>query len=204
MKLASAGDTPSGAFTEDGAAPSLDRKKGELMKATNVKGFVAPLLEMMSPAVQTLLTTFEASSCGCPGHEQDGFVLQEIQQTEVYREISHTSKLSSDCAHTTVCDSDEVTSPGLDGSRWGCGCLMQHTLTVVTYASLALLHKHHKEISDDEAGPDAVARAWKHDPLATIPDAVAHEARHVASIFEGLIDMERYGVIPRDDSTTRT
>lgn len=104
-------------------------------------------------------------------------------------------------------------SPSSSSSFWaeehGCGCSSRHVVTIMTYAFLLLLHKRDHEGScgagagadaDADAGPsdaegggdggDLPEPLWRKDPLRLLPAPVADEARHVAGMLRGLVEME--------------
>lgn len=82
-------------------------------------------------------------------------------------------------------------SEGIDSG--GCGCWSRHMLSVVTYAVLNLLYKQEMAVAvaAGVGGSPLSSFAWSVDPLAGLPKTVADEARHVAQMLEGLVEMER-------------
>lgn len=147
----------------------------ELMEASTVAEFVSPLLALMPPVVHDLLTTFNSTGCGCSGQAQDGLVLQAIQDTEAYREVTRIGRASN----SSVGDGEArggvsgdksggkgsrggLTPNGLnlsasmcpDGSASGCGCSSRHMLSIVTYSLLSLMHK--RKTGDQDGGDSGV------------------------------------------------
>lgn len=202
----------------DRGAPGTVPDDGrEFQEATTVTEFVPLLLARLPPIMKDLLTMFNTagySACSS-GQAQDGLVLQAIQGTQAYREVSRLESYSS--GGGDVCDDDnggarvaEREGPGgafrndsyPEGA--GCGCPSRHALSILTYALLTMLHKRDAAIPAGGAGVGVgggstvvgvvgagrAERVWHRDPLAILPKPVADEAVHVAGMLEGLMEME--------------
>ena len=285
-----------------GIAPVADNGSGMrgLADATSVAEFVPALLALLPPVVTDLLTTFnscepedqQATGGGKFQDEeklkeeeeihddskyQDGVVLQALQGTDVYKEITRMERSgwssgvvsaagsAAASAAAAVDRGDDVggakgpdacAAKGNDGcgpkcggadaqrapssqqaaaatavtplpstgpstpsssssasSFWaeehGCGCSSRHVVTIMTYAFLLLLHKRDHESSCvgyaagagtvpgdvDEGGDggsgDLPEPLWRKDPLRLLPVPVADEAKHVAGMLRGLVEMEK-------------
>lgn len=157
----------------------------ELQEATSVGTFVSSLLTHMHPAMRDLLTTFNSRGDCRVTEENDGLVLQAIQGTQVYQEISQMSR------STNPEDESYGKSQCPDDSAWGCGCSSRHVLSIVIYAILSLLHQSLRSRDSSEDESRRRDPLWRTDPLATLPSSVANEARRVATILEGMVDIER-------------
>lgn len=184
-------------------------------------------------AEDLLATTTEYAS----GKAQDGLILQAIQGTEIYQEVtnverwprsSHKLKLQQDenqaAAPSSPCctpalppapapapSPPAVSSPsGALSSAYsfcpkksGCGCSWRHEVSIVAYALLLLLHKRddHGEVCGVGAGAGSISEAgaggdnrppplWRKDPLHRLPPTVAVQAKHVAGMLVGLVELE--------------
>lgn len=94
-------------------------------------------------------------------------------------------------------------SPTSLSSYWAeehsCGCSSRHVVTIMAYAFLLLLHKRDHEGGHGGgagAGPgdgadDLPEPVWRKDPLQMLPTPVADEAKHVAGMLRGLVEMEK-------------
>lgn len=194
-----------------------------LREASTVQDFVPHLLALMPAAVQRLLTTFESTEvpnpCQC-GETEDGVVLQAIQGTPAYRELSRLERVDSTHDATNNDKGNDngsgVIFNGSNGQGNGaceendhdCGCSKRHALSMVTYAVLHLLHKQEvspadggleklqledksDQLSASVAGSSLSSTVWSVDPLAELPKPVAAEAIRVAQIMQGLVEMEQ-------------
>lgn len=241
------GDGGGGGRSEEGDGESATSQDADgnggkrLRDAKTVAEFVPPLLALLPPAVKDLLTTFNAISTAehALGQAQDGVVLQAIQGTEVYREVTRVER-SSRCSR-----SDSVSSSGSGSAGQGqgqghvvrasrphllpspppspsclrlshdseCGCSSRHVLAIMTYALLLLLHERdisHRASGANGGDTDANANAnggadagtqavffagdvpqsvWRKDPLLLLPTDVVDEAKHVAGMLRGLVEM---------------
>lgn len=157
----------------------------ELQEANSVGTFVSSLLTHMHPAMRDLLTTFNSTGSCRSTEEEDGLVLQAIQGTQIYQEISRMLR------STNPEEKSYGKSQCPDGSAWGCGCSSRHVLAIVTYAILRLLHESLRSRDGSEDESRRRDPLWRTDPLATLPISVANEARRVATILEGMVDIER-------------
>lgn len=201
---------------EEGVPVSDDIKR--LRDAATLSEFVPPLLALLPAAVKRLLTTFNAPG-NTSGKVQDGVVLQAIQGTEVYLEVTRVERQSWASAgagvgggqipHTIYASPDPLppsssTSPPPCPKETACGCCSRHVVSIVTYALLVLLHKRDDHGAGDAAGRGAdgdsdndVAEpprsrsepVWRKDPLKSLPPAVKEEAKHVAAMLAGLAEM---------------
>lgn len=193
-----------------------------LREAATVQDFVSPLLALMPTAVQGLLTTFDpvevSSPCHC-GETEDGLVLQAIQATPAYRELSRLERVNHTRHDIDNDKGKEIGSSVIDNGSNGrvnvaseenehnCGCSTRHSLSMVTYAVLHLLHKQEivadsgrekRQVEDKSqqstasvAGSSSSPTLWSVDPLAELPKPVAAEAIRVAQIMLGLVEMEQ-------------
>lgn len=216
----------------DDAGGGLEGVQG-LTDAKTVGEFVSPLLACMPPEVHDLLTMFNATGQSRCAQAQDGFVLQAIQGTEAYHEIARIKRMKPVAANSKKTSDQNINGDGSSrgsggdrapacttiesrpasgvcptGPEVSCGCSMRHTLAILTYALLSLLHNceagvgsaggaRPESINGNASGTGAgetaqimTASAWSEDPLAGLPDSVANEARHVANILQGLVDMD--------------
>lgn len=177
-----------------GADTAEPKGRAEYMEAKEVKDFVTALLAHLPPEVQNLLMTFDASDCECSGKEQDGLVFQAIQGTQAYQEIVRIERSEVLQKDSTAGEECNVNCGGNaehdDPPDSSCDCSSRHILSVVAYAILTILHKLHKSVRSSAESADG-ARVWHRDPLGSLPLSVASEARHVATILEGLVQMEK-------------
>ncbi|CAM9786851.1 unnamed protein product [Pylaiella littoralis] len=197
-----------------------------LRDAKTVAEFVPPLLALLPPAVKDLLTTFNAINTTehALGQARDGAVLQAIQGTEAYREVtriersgrssgsdSGNSSGSADQARARAQAAappsrSRLSSPSPSSAsslssphESECGCSSRHVLSIMTYALLLLLHERgNGHGGGDGYGAGAAcgvlagglpASVWRKNPLEPLPTAVADEARHVAGMLRGLVEM---------------
>ncbi|CAN0367835.1 unnamed protein product [Ectocarpus sp. 8 AP-2014] len=254
------------------AAADVRESRRALRHATTVAEFVPALMALLPPEVKGLLTTFDApehassslevevedlisTTTPAPpfnateyasGKAQDVLVLQAIQGTDIYREVTNVEryprssdklKLQQDenqaaaagapsspcCAPTLPSPAaaplppspPAVLSPASDAlssaysfcpKKSGCGCSWRHEVSIVAYALLLLLHKRddHGEVcgggcrggggvSGAGAGAGGDNRPpplWRKDPLHQLPATVAIQAKHVAGMLVGLVELE--------------
>ncbi|CAM9985747.1 unnamed protein product, partial [Ectocarpus sp. 12 AP-2014] len=200
---------------------------------------VEDLLSTTTPAPPFNATEYAS------GKAQDVLVLQAIQGTDIYREVTNVErysrssdklKLQQDenqaaaaAAPSSPCCAPNLPSPaappmppsppavlspasGALSSAYsfcpkksGCGCSWRHEVSIVAYALLLLLHKRddHGEVCGgggggggggvSGAGPGGDNRPpplWRKDPLHQLPATVAIQAKHVAAMLVGLVELE--------------
>ncbi|CBJ32985.1 phytochelatin synthase, catalyse the biosynthesis of PCs from GSH [Ectocarpus siliculosus] len=248
------------------AAADVHESRRALRHATTVAEFVPALMTLLPPEVKGLLTTFDApehastslevedllsTTTPAPpfnateyasGKAQDVLVLQAIQGTDIYREVTNVErnprssdklKLQQDenqaaaaaaassspcCAPTLPLPAaaplppspPAVLSPASGAlssaysfcpKKSGCGCSWRHEVSIVAYALLLLLHKRddHGEVCGGGGGGVSGAGAggdirppplWRKDPLHQLPATVAIQAKHVAGMLVGLVELE--------------
>ncbi|CAN0077952.1 unnamed protein product [Ectocarpus sp. 13 AM-2016] len=245
------------------AAPAADVRESRraLREATTVAEFVPALMALLPREVKGLLTTFDTPEHGsssldvedllstttpappfnatdyASGKAQDALVLQAIQGTDIYREVTNVERYSrsSDklqqnenqaaaaAAPSSPCCAPTLPSPAAPPlppsppavlspasgalssaysfcpKRSGCGCSWRHEVSIVAYALLLLLHKRddHGEVcggggvSGAGAGGDSrPPPLWRKDPLHGLPATVAIQAKHVAGMLVGLVELE--------------
>lgn len=173
----------------------------EFRKATTVAQFVTSLVTLVPPAVKDLLTTFNYSGCqSAQGKAQDGIVLQAIQGTEAYREVTTIGRTSGSDISSSGSDEDSCgkqdgavadSSSSVGPEAAACGCSSRHVLAILTYALLSMLHEHDASGGEGASGGTAGGdHLWRQDPLSLLPKSVADEALHVAGMLAGLMEME--------------
>lgn len=170
----------------------------EFRAAATMADFIGPLLERMPPQAASLLTTFNSTMVHplCPtGKAQDGVVLQAIQGTEAYREVKKFTLKSGSRLRIASSGSEEelimstLTSPVCPEER-ECGCSSRHSLTIMIYALLSILHKHDFGEDCDAGDSKEVVggHLWREDPLRNLPQNVMEEAVHVVGMLTGLVN----------------
>lgn len=177
----------------------LDSGK-EFRAAATMADFVEPLLERMSPQAASLLTTLNntmADPLCQTGEAQDGVILQAIQGTDAYQEVKKFTLKSGSRFRSSSSGSEEelivstLTSP-VCPEESECGCSSRHSIAIMTYALLSILHKRDfgGDCNADDSKEVVGGHLWREDPIGNLPENVVEEAMHVAGMLTGLVTMK--------------
>lgn len=172
----------------------------EFRAAATMADFIEPLLERMSPQAASLLTTLNNSVADplCQTSKaQDGVILQAIQGTDAYQEVKKLTLKSSSRFRISSSGSEEelvmstLTSPVCPEVK-ECGCYSRHSIAIMTYALLSILHKRDFGEGCDVGDSKEVigGHLWREDPVGNLPENVVEEAMHVAGMLTGLVNMK--------------